>query len=272
METNVIARPARAGQVTRSAAEVYEQLFVPALFAEWSVRMIDFAGVAPGDDVLDVACGTGVLARQAARRVGETGTVTGIDLNEGMLAVAQRVAPEIAWLVGDAEHLLFADGSFDAALNQFGLMFFVEPSKALREMQRVVRPGGTLAVAVWDTLDASPGYSALADLLARLFGDAIADELRAPFALGQGTALRSLFAAADITGVDIRSVLGRATFPSLDAWLESELRGWTLADRIDDAEFAQLRDEAIDELARFVDTNGKVSFPIGAHMARVHTR
>jgi ubiquinone/menaquinone biosynthesis C-methylase UbiE len=78
-----------------SAAAAYERNFVPALFAEWAPRLADAAGIADGDRVLDVACGTGVLAREAVRRVGTRGSVTGLDVNPGMLSVAAEVAPEI---------------------------------------------------------------------------------------------------------------------------------------------------------------------------------
>src|SRR5262245_26271307 len=203
------------GQVTRSAADIYEEFFVPALFAEWAPRLADAAGLAAGDTVLDVACGTGVLAREAAQRVTSRGAVTGLDRNEGMLAVALREAPAIDWQVGRAEALPFADGAFTAVVSQFGLMFFEDRIAAIKEMWRVLRTGGRLAAAVWDSLERSPGYAAMTALLQRLFGDRIADELRAPFSLGQTVALRSLFAAAGIP-VEIRTLDGTARFPSLE--------------------------------------------------------
>ena len=78
------------GQVNQSAAEVYEAFFVPALFGQWPERVLDAAGLSPGDDVLDVGCGTGILARAAARRLNDSGSVTGIDINDGMLTIARR--------------------------------------------------------------------------------------------------------------------------------------------------------------------------------------
>jgi SAM-dependent methyltransferase len=92
-----------------------------------------------------------------------------------MLAVARRKYPSIDWRDGRAESLPFADARFDAVLSQFGLMFFVDKVAALREMRRVLRPRGRLAVAVWDALEQSPGYAAFAALLQRLFGAATAD-------------------------------------------------------------------------------------------------
>ena len=111
-----------AWQVSGDAAEVYERCFVPALFGQWASQLVDAAQVTAGDRVLDVGCGTGVLARVTADRVATDSQVTGLDLNDGMLAVARRLRPEIDWRQGDATHLPFADASFDVVLSQFALM------------------------------------------------------------------------------------------------------------------------------------------------------
>jgi ubiquinone/menaquinone biosynthesis C-methylase UbiE len=94
----------------------------------------DAAKIASGDRVLDVGCGTGVLARAAADRVAADGQVTGLDLNKGMLAVARRLRPKIEWRQGDATKLPFADGSYDVVMSQFSLMYFPDRIAALNEM------------------------------------------------------------------------------------------------------------------------------------------
>lgn len=255
------------GQVTQGAAEIYEEFFVPALFGEWAPRVADAARLTAGERVLDVACGTGVLAREAAGRVAPGGSVVGLDRNEGMLAVARREAPAVEWRPGIAERLPFADGSFDAVVSQFGLMFFDDRVAALAEMWRVLQPGGRLVVAVWDELDRSPGYAAMVALLRRLFGDRIADELRAPFCLGDQEVLRSLFATAGVPGVEIRTPDGTARFPSLDAWVRTDVKGWTLVDLIDDEQYRTLLHEAASELSRYVGPDGTVAFRCPAHVA-----
>src|SRR5262245_61490850 len=111
------------GQVSRNAAEVYEEFFVPALFQEWTSRVAGAAKIQAGQRVLDVACGTGILARTVAERVGPAGSVVGLDMNEGMLAVAARKAPQIEWRQGISEALPFDGDSFEAVVSQFGLMF-----------------------------------------------------------------------------------------------------------------------------------------------------
>ncbi len=254
------------GQVTRSAAEVYEEFFVPALFQEWAPRVAAAAAIRPGQKVLDVACGTGVLAREAARRAAPGGEVCGLDRNEGMLAVARRQAPAIAWREGMAEALPYDAGEFDVVVSQFGLMFFEDRQRALQEMLRVLRPGGRLAVAVWDRLETSPGYAAMTALLQRLFGEPVAAGLRAPFVLGNPAELRTLFAAAGMPDIQIATETGGARFPSIEAWVHTDVKGWTLADLIDDAQYHQLLLAAQTELERFTRQDGSVAFASPAHI------
>lgn len=254
------------GQITRSAAEVYEEFFVPALFQEWAPRVVRAAGIEPGHKVLDVACGTGVLAREAASRVGPGGQVTGLDRNEGMLAVARRKRPDVAWRQGVAEALPYDAGRFDAVVSQFGLMFFDDRPTALREMLRVLRPGGRLAVAVWARLETSPGYAAMTALLQRLFGEQVAGALRAPFVLGDPAGLLSLFAAAGIPDARVRTETGSARFPSIEAWVHTDVKGWTLADLIDEQQYQLLLRTAQSELTGFTNPEGRVAFASPAHI------
>jgi SAM-dependent methyltransferase len=143
-----------------AAAEMYEAIFVPALFAEWAPLLVEFAGVTPGQAVLDVACGTGIVARTVADVQRGQGRVVGLDLNPAMLDVARRLRPDIEWRQGDAASLPFPDGSFDVALCQMAFMFFPDRRQALREMARVVTPTGTVAFAVPGGLGSQPGLRA----------------------------------------------------------------------------------------------------------------
>ena len=139
--------PSESFQIPIEAAELYEEAFVPGFFAQWAPLLCDAADVGPGQEVLDVACGTGIVARTAAGRVAPAGRVVGVDLNEAMLTVARRVAPDLDWREGDAAALPFPDGGFDRVLCQMALMFFPDRAGALREMGRVARPGGAVARA-----------------------------------------------------------------------------------------------------------------------------
>lgn len=250
------------------AAQAYEDLHVSALFAEWAPRVLDAVEVDAADDVLDVACGTGVLAREAARRVGAQGSVTGLDINPAMLAVAERIAPEVAWRHGDATALPFDDATFDAAVNQFGLMFMPDRAQSIGEMARVLRPGGRAAVAVWDALEASPAYPIEVELLDRLAGAEAADALRAPFVLGDADAVAAHFNDAGLHSIEVDTITGEARFPSVRSMVEADLRGWlpVMGVYLDEDTIARILAEAETALARFVTDDGTLLFDSPAHI------
>lgn len=246
-------------------ADVYEERFVPALFRQWGEVIAQAGGVARGHRVLDVACGTGVLACAAAELAGAAGSVVGLDANPEMLAVAGRKSSRIEWRQGRAEALPFAHASFDAVVSQFGLMFFEDQPRALREMMRVLRPGGRLAVAVCDALERSPGYAALAALLERLFGARVADAFRAPFALGDEALLRTLCAEAGLADAAIARRHGTVRFSSIEALVSTERACvWTLGGLLDEAQFARLLQAAERELDPFRGADGRVAFDMPA--------
>ncbi|MEQ8655220.1 MAG: methyltransferase domain-containing protein [Kiloniellales bacterium] len=254
------------GQVSGSAADVYETFFVPALFGAWAAPVLDRAAPPKGGALLDLACGTGLLARTAQQRMGPGAKITGLDRNPGMLAVAKREAPDIDWREGMAERLPFADASFDAVVSNFGLMFFEDRNAALEEVYRVLRPDGRMVIAVWGSLEETPGYAAMVALLERLFGREIADALRAPYNLGDRATLMELAVAAELPSAEIETLAGEACFPSLDAWVHTDVKGWTLADMIDEAQFQTLKQEAATALAEFVRSDGTVRFAAPAHL------
>ena len=254
-----------SGQVTRSPAEVYDEFFVPALFQQWGNVVAEVARIRPGERVIDVACGTGVLACAAAERVGSSGTVVGLDPNAEMLAVARRKNSSVQWRDGRAESLPLPDKSFDAVVSQFGLMFFEDRCTALREMMRVLQPGGRLAVAVCDAIDHSPGYAVLAELLQRLFGMQVADALRAPFILGDPEQLYSLCAEAGISDAKVTRQDGTVRFASIQSLVSTERACvWTLGGLLNEAQFERLLKEADESLRPFVTADGTLAFVMPA--------
>jgi SAM-dependent methyltransferase len=164
-------------QVDGTAAELYERYVARYILGPWTASLVDAARVVPGDRVLDIACGTGVVTRIAAERAGPQGRVIGLDLNAGMLAVARALRPPqgapVEWLQRSALDLALPDASVDVALCQQGLQFFPDRVLALREMHRVLRRGGRLALSVWKNV--GPYNAAVGAALAECIGRDVAD-------------------------------------------------------------------------------------------------
>lgn len=259
--------PALQAQI--DSATAYESMFVPALFGQWAPIVADAAGIRPGQRVLDVGCGTGVLAREVVRRTGPTGQVAGVDRGAGMLAVAQRVAPTIDWRHGTAEALPFPGRSFDAVVSQFGLMFFADRHRALREMLRVLVSGGRLAVAVWDSLNNLPAFAAEVALLERTAGRAAADALRAPFVLGNPEDLATLLYESGVSAPDITTRTGTARFPSFRTMVEADLRGWlpVMGVHLPEDQIRRILAEAEQALGRYATADGGASFKLSILLA-----
>jgi SAM-dependent methyltransferase len=249
----------------RGPADVYDELFVPALFQQWGPVVAGLAQVREGNNVLDVACGTGALTLALADIVGPTGSVVGLDANGEMLKVARSKSRRITWMEGRAEELPFPDNTMQAVVSQFGFMFFADRTAALREMLRVLSPGGYLAVAVCDAVQRSPGYSVLAELLDRLFGKSVGDAFRRPFVLGNPELLLGIARAAGLPNASVEARLGKVRFGSISALISTERAcAWTLGGLLDDQQFSELEREAETALRPFVDGQGSVVFDMPA--------
>lgn len=257
---------AEAGQISTDAAKIYDREFVPALFGQFAPILAEAADLRSGNTVLDVGCGTGVAALAALERVGQQGKVTGIDINPGMLTVARQKSGEIDWIEAAAEDLPFATAAFDVTLSQFTLMFFADRTRALREMTRVTGPGGRIALLTWEAVERTPGYDRLIPLLTETAGPEAGAALSAPFVLGEPEAIRSEFERAGLDIVEHRVVTGTARHASLDAWIDTEIGGWTLAETISTDQLRQLKDAARSQLSGHVAADGRVAFPAPAHL------
>jgi SAM-dependent methyltransferase len=253
------------------AARAYESLHVEALFRQWARPVLEAAGAAAGDRVLDVACGTGVLAREALGRVEPTGSVTGLDLGAGMLAVAEEIESDVTWIEGEASRLPFEDDEFDVVVSQFGLMFFPDPIQAIREMLRCTKPGGRVAVAVWEALERSAAYPISVEILNRRAGADAAGALRAPFVLGDTDELHGMFTSAGASAVSIETHTGTARFPSVRTMVEADLRGWlpVMGVVLEDDLVDEILAEAETALSEFVTAEGEMVFDAPAHIVSV---
>jgi SAM-dependent methyltransferase len=205
-------------------AEGYERFMVPPLFGPWATKLVELAEPTAGERVLDVGCGTGIVARRVAARLGTSGSVTGIDLNPDMLEVARMAAASegvaVSWQLGSGERLPFPDGCFDLVVSQFALMFFADRAAALAEMRRVIADRGRVLVSVWRGLDRHPFYATLHRAIqARIGISALLDI----FSLGSAEELRALMMGAGFRNVEIQPISMTAQFPDPETFLAGEI-------------------------------------------------
>lgn len=269
---NLLMSTPETFQIPLETAEIYESKFVPALFADWAPHVIDMGDVSKGQSVLDVACGTGIVARTAVERVGPGGRVVGVDLNEAMLTVAARVCPGVDLRQADVTDLPFGDRTFDAVLCQMALMFFPDPTGALREMGRVATPGGTVVVMVPSSLDAQPAYHLLVELAARHAGPEAVAMLSAYWACGNLDELLGAVGAAGLEVLSTRTRMGTARFASIDEFVAVEVESTPVRGRLTDDQYDTLRREAKDVLKEFTTPDGRADIPIEGHLVAAQPR
>jgi ubiquinone/menaquinone biosynthesis C-methylase UbiE len=212
-------------QLDGTAAEVYERHLVPAITARWAEDLLDRAKLREGEAVLDVACGTGIVARSAAKRM-VRGQVTGLDLNAGMLAVA-RSAPtqgaSIIWIEGSALDLPFASDSFDVVLCQLGLQFFPDQRKAVGEIRRVLKGAGRTALSVYSGIERTPGAHAFVLALDDVVGADASRIKRGEHSFTDPTQLETLLHDSGFDSVDVQTVEQTIVFPSVLDYVRFQL-------------------------------------------------
>lgn len=250
------------------AGRGYEGLFVPALFAAWTKHLVEGAGIQEGSHVLDVACGTGVLARSALDRAGANGRVVGADPAPGMLAAAQEIEPAIEWVLCSAEALDVDDEAFDSVISQFGMMFFADRQKAAREMYRALKSGGSLAIAVWRSVEHNPAYADIISVLEKHVGTAAADALRLPYSLGNSDEITAVLEGSGFGEISVEAKTEMAKFPSSRQMVEAELRGWLPFFDIflTDDKINEVLIESDKTLGKYAGHTGEAVFPTSAHV------
>jgi ubiquinone/menaquinone biosynthesis C-methylase UbiE len=262
-------------QLDGSAPELYQRHLVLAVTAQWAADLVDRAALQPGERVLDVACGTGVVARLAAQRVGQTGWVAALDLNPGMLAVAWALpavaGAKIDWWEGSALALPFPAATFDVVLCQLGLQFFPGRLTALQEMRRVLKDGGRMGLNVYGPIEHNPATFALANALDRHIGPDASLAKRTEHALADSAELRELIAAAGFQDVALSTVTKTIHFPSAAEYVRIQLAATPLAtvlSNYDAANRSRLVEamirEVSAELASYVEADG-LAYPQEAH-------
>ena len=254
--------------------EMYEQHLVGPVFRPWGQVLLDKAQLAPGQSVLDIACGTGIVARLSKQRVGG-GDVVGIDISPGMLAVARGIAPDIDWREGSADHLpVDQDQRFDAVFCHQGLQFFPDRPAAAREMRRVMAPGGRLVVGAWRPMEDNPFFHAGYRAAERHLGS-FPDQRHA---FGEAAALERLLAGAGFREVRVEPMSLTSHFEDEQTFIRMNsmaLVGMSpAAKELGDEERARLLSTVIEECTRaaapFMNGNA-LSFAMSSNVATANT-
>lgn len=248
---------------TGDSAENYERHFTPSIGEPIARQLIEAARPVPGERVLDVACGTGIVARLVAEAVGPQGQVAGLDVNPGMLAVARTVGPEtIEWHEASAENLPLPDRSFDLVVSSMGLQFVPDRAAAVREMRRVLVPGGR---AVWCTPGPTPPLmEAIDQALSHHVGPGASMFVHAVFSLCDPAEARALLEEGGFDDVDVthEPVPLRVPLPADFFWqyVHSTPLATVLAE-VDDATRTALEQEVVERCQPFVDGDASVIAP-----------
>ena len=257
-------------------AEVYESFLVPHLFTPWARDLVARAQPKPGERVLDVACGTGIVVREVLPVVGSSGRVAGVDFSPAMLAVARTRVPggaPVEWYEASAEALPFPDAAFDLVLCQQGLQFFPDKPGAIREFRRVLAPGGRVALSVWRTLEHNPVHEAMNEVVVRHLGT---PTIAAAYS-GNAPELEALLSGSGFEDVAIEPVSMTLRFPSADRFVRlSVLAGAAVSPTIaelDEAERATLVEamqQDVGATLRSYTRDDEITFPMAAYVATAH--
>lgn len=269
MSTQTTATSTRSAgwQLEDNSAVAYERYLVPAVTGRWAEHLVELTGPRPGQRILDIGCGTGIVARTVAQRAGGA-QITGLDLNAEMLAVARKASasfqPAIDWQQGDAAELPFADGSFDIVFSQYAIQFFSDPAAALREMRRVLAPDGRLALMTGRSVEQNRVYGWVADAMARLAGPQAGMMMRSPFPDWTMADLRDFVIAAGFADARLGIHIMNLRYPSAAELLWQEASYSPLAGvfaALDPAARDALVADVTDALTPYTDDDG-VIFPI----------
>jgi ubiquinone/menaquinone biosynthesis C-methylase UbiE len=259
-------------QIEGDSAEAYER-YLASAFSPWARQLTELADVRGGDRVLDVACGTGIVARHAADRAGEAGRVVGVDVNADMLRVARVVSagvrPAIEWRRGDAAELPFPAAAFDVVVCEQAIQFFSDPVAALTEMRRVMAPGARAAVSVCRPIRYCPTYEALAGTLERHAGPEAGMMMRSPFSVWDTGQFRALFTHAGFPDVHVGIDVCCLRYPSCEEFVRREASSSPLAGPIgalDEATREALVRDLRTAIADYVDDDGVVC-PLEVYVA-----
>jgi SAM-dependent methyltransferase len=243
-------------QLSGNAPAAYVR-YATHVMAPWTGDLISQAQCVSGDRVLDLACGTGFVSSQVSPGC----KITGIDVNEAMLAVA-RQNTAIEWHSGSAIELPFPDGSFDVVLCQQGLQYFPDRLMALREIARVLSPGGRVSLNVWGPIERQPFHAALLEAIILYLGDEHKAVFDLAFSLNTAQELHALADAADLKDVRVRFEHRTIRHPDPSELLAGFMTSTPIAGQflaLSESDRGSFVKHAADYLAPYVDDAGLAS-------------
>jgi SAM-dependent methyltransferase len=252
------AQPSGDRAFTGSIPELYDRHLGPVIFTPYAQDLAARLRCKPGARVLEIACGTGISTAQVLARLPADGRLVATDLNQAMLDHARmRVAadPRIEWRVADAQQLPFADASFDHCVCQFGVMFFPDKVAALREVRRVLKPGGEFLCNTWGTLQQND-FARLANAtVAKFFSSDPPKFYLTPFGWNDEAVIRDTFAAAGLPAVRIDAVERPASSVSAADFAIGLVRGNPIAAAITER-LGEVHDRIVAAVAAELARNG----------------
>ncbi len=267
--------PREKYQLQGNAAAIYEEQKVPAIFLPLAEATLNSVPLLGDDTVLDVACGTGIVARKARQRIGPSARIVGADLNEGMIETARNLADPLSqsceWYTADVVNLPFDDGAFSVAFCQQGIQYFPNREAAVQEIKRVLAQGGRMAFTVWS--EANDFFKSLAMSLSRHVNDEVAERSLAPFAYS-GSALVSLLSEQGLGNVSAQILTVERAIKNPKIEIPKEIMGNPVGPFVEEKGDAVMRtivDEVIASLSGYQHGSGLV-IPQHTHLIQAVVR
>lgn len=244
---------------------------VPGMFARWTERAVNLAGLQPGEQLLDVACGTGIGARLAAKRIGRAGQVVGLDLDPGVVEVARRLAAAAGTPIechcASALEMPLPDAAFDVVFCLQGIQFFPDRVAGFTEIRRVLKPRGRLVATIWGPIETNKGHEAIVRALENQKVDAAAAKKACSFA--DPAEIRNSAARAGFGSIEIRTEDGLTNYASFESFMEGMTVGSPSTRRAVQLLPEGGRDQFVKEvraaLAPYI-VDGKLAYPMRTHI------
>ncbi len=249
-------------QLSGDGPDAYEKYIVPAYTGAWAKEIVNRACLGVGEKILDVACGTGLVARTASEKQNSSDLIYGIDVNEVMVKKAREIEANINWHHSDVTDMPFPDNKFDVIFCQQGLQYFPDSSLALKEMKRVLIENGRILLSVWRPIEYSPFYESLCKVLEKYINAKAASMLSGAFSFGDDKKLKTIFANAGFSSININIVVKQMSYSPFEEFVMGGIMATPFFKDIQQMQKSK-REEMLLEIYKsnqdYIDDNGLVA-------------